>query len=167
MEVKNQRTDLVASAMRHKNITLLLVMAMMMAGVFSLVMIPKDEFPQFDLPIGLVVGVYPGASELEVEQQLARPLEEFLWTFKEINKSKTMTLSFSDGCAAVVYLDSQAKSPTEFWNKLKERIPLFKLTLPPGVLGVVANEDFGESSSMLITLESDTKSDREMARWRA
>lgn len=162
MEVKNQRTDLVASAMRHKNITLLLVMAMMMAGVFSLVMIPKDEFPQFDLPIGLVVGVYPGASELEVEQQLARPLEEFLWTFKEINKSKTMTLSFSDGCAAVVYLDSQAKSPTEFWNKLKERIPLFKLTLPPGVLGVVANEDFGESSSMLITIESDTKSYREM-----
>ena len=49
-----QRTDLVASAMRHKNITLLLVVAMMLAGVFSLVKIPKDEFPQFELPVGLV-----------------------------------------------------------------------------------------------------------------
>lgn len=153
---------MVASAMRHRNITLLLVMAMMVAGVYSLIKIPKDEFPQFELPVGLVVGVYPGASELEVEQQLVKPLEEFLWTFKEINKKKTMTLSFNDGCAAVVYLDPSVKATTEFWNKLKERLPMLKLTLPPGVLGLVANDDFGDASSMLVTLESDEKSYREM-----
>ena len=148
--------------MRHRNITLLLVVAMMVAGIYSLVKIPKDEFPQFELPVGLVVGVYPGASELEVEQQLVKPLEEFLWTFKEINKKKTMTLSFNDGCAAVVFLDPSVKATTEFWNKLKERLPMLKLTLPPGVLGLVANDDFGDASSMLVTLESDEKSYREM-----
>ena len=157
-----KRTDLVTSAIRHKNITLLLVAMMMVAGVFSLIKIPKDEFPQFELPVGLVVGVYPGASVAEVEKQLAKPLEEFLWTFKEINKKRTMTLSFNDGCAAVVYLDPSVKAKTEFWNKLKERLTLFKLTLPPGVLGVIANDDFGESSTMLLTLESDEKSYREM-----
>ena len=125
------KTDLVTSAIRHKNITLLLVAMMMVAGVFSLIKIPKDEFPQFELPVGLVVGVYPGASVAEVEKQLAKPLEEFLWTFKEINKKRTMTLSFNDGCAAVVYLDPSVKAKTEFWNKLKERLTLFKLTLPP------------------------------------
>ena len=56
--------------MRHKSITLLLVLVMMLAGFVSLIYIPKDEFPQVDLPVGLVVGVYPGASELEVEHQL-------------------------------------------------------------------------------------------------
>jgi len=162
MEGKKQRTDLVASAMRHKNITLLLVIAMMVAGAYSLVKIPKNEFPQFELPVGLVVGVYPGASELEVEQQLARPLEEFLWTFKEINKKKTKTMSVNDGCAAMVYLDPSVKGKTEFWNKLKQRLPALKATLPSGVVGLAANDDFGESSSMLITLESDTKSYREM-----
>ena len=70
-----KRTDLVTSAIRHKNITLLLVAMMMVAGVFSLIKIPKDEFPQFELPVGLVVGVYPGASVAEVEKQLAKPLE--------------------------------------------------------------------------------------------
>lgn len=159
---KKERTDLVASAMRHKNITLLLVIAMMLAGVYSLVKIPKDEFPQFDLPIGLVVGVYPGASNVEVEQQLVKPLEEFLWTFKEINKSKTKTFCFNDGCAVVVWLDPSIKASAEFWNKLKERLSLFKMTLPPGVLGLIANDDFGDTSSMLVTLESDTKSYREM-----
>ena len=57
--------------MQHKSITLLLVVVMMLAGVFSLIKLPKNEFPQFTIPVGLMVGVYPGASELEVEQQLA------------------------------------------------------------------------------------------------
>lgn len=148
--------------MRHKSITLLLVVVMMVAGVASLIKIPKDEFPSFELPLGVVVGVYPGASELEVERQLARPLEEFLWTFKEINKAKTTTLSMNDGCVAVVWLDPSVKHQTEFWNKLKERLNLFKMTLPSGVLGLVANDDFGASSAMLVTLESDDKTYREM-----
>ena len=162
MEGKKQRTDLVAAAMRHKNITLLLVVTMMVAGMFSLLWIPKNEFPDFEAPVGLVIGAYPGANVEEVEQQLAKPMEEFLWTFKEINKRRTMTLSMNDGCAAVVYLDASVKNKTEFWNKLKERLPMLKLTLPSSVLGVVANDDFGETSTMLLTLESDTRSYREM-----
>jgi multidrug efflux pump subunit AcrB len=151
--------------MRHKSITLLLVVVMMVAGLASLIKIPKDEFPQFALPIGVVVGVYPGASELEVERQLANPLETFLWTFKEINKQKTVTMSMNDGCVALIWLDPSVKNPTEFWNKLKERLSLFKLTLPSGVLGLVANDDFGDSSAMLITLESEEKTYREMAEY--
>ena len=161
-EIKNKNKDLVTAAIRHKNITLLLVAIMMVAGICSLIKIPKDEFPQFELPVGLVVGVYPGASGHEVEQQLAKPLEGFLWTFKEINKKKTTTMSFNDGCAAIVWLDPSVKRKTEFWNKLKERLSLFKLTLPPGVLGLVANDDFGTSSTMLLTIESEEKSYREM-----
>lgn len=165
-EMKSQeqrvKTDLVASAMRHKNITLLLVLVMMLAGIASLIFIPKDEFPQVDLPVGLVVGVYPGASELEVEQQLAKPLEDFLWTFKEIDREKTSTLSMNDGCAAIVWLNGTESSHTEFWNKLKERLALLRVTLPVGVLGVVANDDFGDSSAMLLTIESDSKTFREL-----
>ena len=163
-KVQEPRGDksLVASAMRHKSITLLLVLVMMLAGIASLIYIPKDEFPQVDLPVGLVVGVYPGASELEVEQQLAKPLEDFLWTFKEIDREKTTTMSMNDGCAAIVWLNGTESSKTEFWNKLKERLTLFRVTLPTGVLGVVANDDFGDSSAMLVTIESDSKTFREL-----
>ncbi|MBR2097226.1 MAG: efflux RND transporter permease subunit [Prevotella sp.] len=159
---QGDKSNLVTSAMRHKSITLLLVLVMMLAGIASLIYIPKDEFPQVDLPVGLVVGVYPGASELEVEQQLAKPLEDFLWTFKEIDREKTTTMSMNDGCAAVVWLNGTESSKTEFWNKLKERLALFRITLPTGVLGLVANDDFGDASAMLLTIESDSKTFREL-----
>ena len=162
MTDKKKRTDLVASAMRHKNITLLLVVMMMLAGLFSLVKIPKNEFPQFNVPVGLMVGVYPGASGLEIEHQLARPMEEFLWTFKEINKKRTSTISVNNACVAMVYLDRSVKDQTVFWSKMKERLPLLKAKLPQGVVDLVVNDEFGESSSMLVTLESEGKSYREM-----
>ena len=159
---KKERTNLVASAMRHKNITLLLVVMMMLAGVFSLVKIPKNEFPQFNVPVGLVVGVYPGASEQEVERQLARPMEEFMWTFKEVNKQRTRTICVNNACVAMVYLDRSVADQTVFWSKMKSRLPLLKAQLPNGVVDLVVNDEFGESSSMLVTLESEGKSYREM-----
>ena len=159
---KKERTNLVASAMRHKNITLLLVVMMMLAGVFSLVKIPKNEFPQFNVPVGLVVGVYPGASEQEVERQLARPMEEFMWTFKEVNKQRTRTICVNNACVAMVYLDRSVVDQTVFWSKMKSRLPLLKAQLPNGVVDLVVNDEFGESSSMLVTLESEGKSYREM-----
>ena len=158
----NERNNIVASAMRHKSITLLLVAVMMIAGIISLVYIPKDEFPQFDLPIGLVVGVYPGATEEEVEQQLAKPLEDFLWTFKEIDKSRVSTICQNNICYSIVWLNVSPNESTEFWNKLKERLPLLRAQLPAGVLGVLANEDFGDVSAMLISIESEDKTYREM-----
>ena len=153
--------------MRHKHITLLLVVMMMLAGLFSLVKIPKNEFPQFNVPVGLMVGVYPGASGLEVEHQLAGPMEEFLWTFKEINKQRTKTICVNNACVAMVYLDRSVKDQTVFWSKMKERLPLLKAKLPQGVVDLVVNDEFGESSSMLVTLESDGKSYREMGDYAA
>ena len=160
--MKNDRDNIVASAMRHKGITLLLVVVMMIAGIVSLVYIPKDEFPQFNLPIGLVVGVYPGATEDEVEQQLAKPLEDFLWNFKEVDKERVTTVCQNNICYSIVWLNCKSNESAEFWNKLKERLPLLRAQLPAGVLGVFANEDFGDVSAMLISIESEEKTYREM-----
>lgn len=165
MSEERKSNSLVESAMRHKSITLLLVGVMIVAGLASLIHIPKDEFPQFNMPVGVVVGVYPGASELEVERELTKPLEKFLWTFKEINKQTTVTTTTNGLCIAIVWVDPSVKNIAEFWSKLKERLPLFKLTLPSGVLALVANEDFGVSSTMLVTLESEDKSYREMGEY--
>lgn len=161
-DARQRRKSLVEASMRHKSVTLLLVIVMMIAGIASLIYIPKDEFPQFNLPVGLVVGVYPGASEEEVEQQLARPLENFLWTFKEVKKTKVTTVSRNNLCYALVWLQNDVKNPTEFWNKLKQRLSFLRMQLPGGVLGVVANEDFGEVSAMLISIESEQKTFREI-----
>lgn len=69
--------NIIAWAMRNFRITFLIVGCLFLFGVFGLIHIPKQEFPEFTIRQGVVVGVYPGATSEEVEEQLARPLEQF------------------------------------------------------------------------------------------
>ena len=42
--------------------------------------------------ITLVVAVYPGATSEEIEEQVTKPLENFIFSYKEVKKRKTYSL---------------------------------------------------------------------------
>jgi len=131
-------------------------------GIYALNVMPKQEFPVFTIRQGVVVGVYPGATSAEVEEQLAKPLENFLFTYKEVKKSKTYSHS-KDGIVYVyVELNDDVNNKDEVWSKIKHGLMFFKMQLPSGVLALIANDDFGDTSALLITLESETKTYRQL-----
>src|SRR5574344_2024735 len=159
---KQHRFDAVEAVMRYRSIMLLILAVCIVFGVYSLINMPKNEFPTFTIRQGVVVGVYPGATSADVESQLTKPLEKFLWSFKEIKKSKTYSESKDGVCYVFVELNDDVKNKDEFWSKFKHRLQQFKADLPSGVLALIANDDFGDTSAMLITLESKDKTYREL-----
>ena len=148
--------------MRNFRIAFLIVGCLFAFGIYGLVHIPKQEFPEYTIRQGVVVGVYPGATSEEVEQQLAKPLEQFLMTYKEVKRSKTTSTSQNGMCYVMVELEDHVNDKDEVWSKIKHGLAAFKSQLPPGVAAVVTNDDFGDTSALLITLESDTRSYREL-----
>lgn len=44
---------------------------------------PKQEFPVFTVRQGVVIAVYPGATSDEVEEQVTKPLEDFILSLKK------------------------------------------------------------------------------------
>ena len=149
-------------AMKYNKIILLIVIVLSLFGVYALNVMPKQEFPVFTIRQGVVVGVYPGATSAEVEEQLAKPLENFLFTYKEVKKSKTYSHS-KDGIVYVyVELNDDVNNKDEVWSKIKHGLMFFKAKLPSGVLALIANDDFGDTSALLITLESETKTYRQL-----
>lgn len=162
MEHKKEHTGLIAFAMKYNKIVLLLISTFVLCGVFALYKMPKQEFPIFTIRQGVVVGVYPGATSAEVEEQLTKPLEKFLFTYKEVKKAKTYSQS-RDGIVYVfVELNDDVKNKDEVWSKIKHGLSNFKAQLPSGVLALIANDDFGDTSALLIALESDTKTYRQL-----
>lgn len=156
------RKSIVELAMRYRQIVFLITGILLVFGAYALLKMPKQEFPSFTIRQGLVVGVYPGATSAEVEEQLAKPLEKYLFSYKEVKKEKTYSQS-KDGIVYVfVELNDNVKNKDEFWSKLKHGLSQFKTELPSGVLALVANDDFGDTSALLITLESKDKTYREL-----
>lgn len=147
---------------KNYKITALLVTLLFAFGITGLIKMPKDEFPAFVIRQGMVVAVMPGATSEEIEAQVARPLERYLFTFKEVNRAKTTTTSQNGMCLVMVQLQDDVQNKDEVWSKIKHGLNTFKNSLPSNVLALVANDDFGDTCALLISIESDARSYREL-----
>ena len=104
--MKRSKFDPVEGVMRKSSIMLLIVSVFIVFGIYSLINMPKNEFPTFTVRTGVVAAVYPGATSAEVEEQVTKPLEKFLWGFKEIKKAKTYSESKDGVCYVFVELNA-------------------------------------------------------------
>ncbi|HEX2920101.1 MAG TPA: efflux RND transporter permease subunit [Bacteroidales bacterium] len=153
---------IIEAAMRNNNIVILITVLLMVTGIYALIKMPRDEFPQFTIRQGVIIGVYPGATSAEVESQLTTVVENYIFGFAEVKKSDTYSQSKEGVMYIFVELNDNVKNADQFWSKLKHGLNELKSTLPSGVLALIANSDFGDTSAMLITLSSDSKSYKEL-----
>ena len=152
-----QKGSLIEWGMKNTAFPVALAVVFFCIGILGLVNMSRNEFPDFTIRTGLVVGIYPGASAEEVEAQLTTKLEEYLFSFNEIDKAKTY--SYSQEGMSYVYVEIANRvdknETQQFWNRLKNDLFVFQQTsLPPEVRGVIVNSDFGNTAAMILTVES-------------
>ena len=148
--------------MHYRQIIILLVSCLVALGIYGLAHINKNEFPDFTIRQGIVVAVYPGVTSQEMEEQVTKPLEKYIFTYKEVKKEKTISYS-KDGLSIIqVELNDELTNKDEFWSKFKHGVQGFKNELPDGVLAIQVNDDFGDTSALLLAMESNEKTYREL-----
>ena len=155
-----KKQDLIAWGMKNKVFPIALAFTFLVIGLIGLFNMSRNEFPDFTIRTGLVVGVYPGATAEEVETQLTSKLEKYLFSFNEVDKTKTY--SYSKDGMSYVYLEVAnrvGKDETQqFWNKLKNDLFVFQQrSVPKGVRGIVVNSDFGNTAAMILSVKSETR----------
>lgn len=148
--------NFVKASLKYKQVTLTVLAMVFAAGIYSLLTMPRREDPKITIPFGLVVAYYPGATAPQVEEQVTKKLEQYLFQFGEVRKEKTYSTT-RDGVVVInICLNDDVKTPDIFWNKLRHQLLLAKhLDLPQGVFGPVVNSDFGDTEALLVAVESE------------
>ncbi|SFU46507.1 Multidrug efflux pump subunit AcrB [Pustulibacterium marinum] len=164
--MKKQPT-LIEWAMKYHAFPLALAFVFVAVGIFGLFNMPRNEFPEFTIHQGLVVGIYPGATSEEVEAQLTSKVEKYLFSYNEVDKAKTY--SYSKDGMMYVYVEVANRinynETQQFWNKLKTGLFVFQQqNLPEGVRGVIVNSDFGSTAAMILAVESKTRPYKDLER---
>lgn len=158
----NKKRNAVEWAMHYRQIIILIVSCLVAFGIYSLPEMRKNEFPDFVIRQGIVIAVAPGNTAEEMVEQVTKPLEDYIFSYKEVKKEKTFSRS-RDGIAFIqVELNDDLQSKDEFWSKFKHGVSDFKSQLPRNVLAVQVADDFGDTSALLITMESEDKTYREL-----
>lgn len=162
--MEKKKRNMIEWAMHYRQIVVFITALLVAFGVFALDRMNKNEFPDFTVRQGVVVAVYPGANVSEMEQQVTKPLENYIFTYKEVKKAKTK--SFTRDGVAIIQIelndDINGSDKENFWSRFKLGVQQFKASLPSGVLALQVQDDFGDASSLLITMESNEKTYREL-----
>ena len=86
----------------------------------------------------------------------------YIFSYKEVKKENTFSQN-RDGITYIqVELNDDLQDKDAFWSKFKHGIATFKAQLPQNVVAVQVMDDFGDTSALLITMESEDKTYREL-----
>ncbi|HLH75523.1 MAG TPA: efflux RND transporter permease subunit [Candidatus Binataceae bacterium] len=114
------------------NLSLLLLVASLAAGVVALAVTPREEDPQISVPMADVIVQMPGASAAEVENLVTTNLEKRLW---EMDGVSHIYSASQPGVAMVTVRFSvgydRTKALVEIYNKLESN----RDAVPTGVTG--------------------------------
>lgn len=145
--------NIIEKSLKYRQVTLSVLVVLFIFGVYSLIRMPRREDPKISIPQALVVAYYPGASSEEVEQQVTKHIEEFLFKFEEIKKSHTTSSSQNGKAVITVELNDNVGDKDLFWNKLRNELLVMKQQkLPSSVVGPIVNSEFGDTEALIIGL---------------
>jgi multidrug efflux pump subunit AcrB len=164
--MKNRRINIVEASMKYHQITIVITVILVVLGIVAIFTMPRSEDPRITVRQGLVYARYPGADEIQVEKQVTNKIEEYLFGFEEIRKSKTHSETKEGQVVITAELNENVKDPKKFWNTLQHGLnEVLKPNLPPGVLGPVVNSEFGDVVAQMITVSAPGRSYAEIDKY--
>ena len=155
--------NLSAWALKHQAVVLYALFALLLAGVFSYGQLAQKEDPDFTFRVMTIKVLWPGATALEMEQQVTGKIERNLQETPWLDNVS----SYSKAGEAVIFVTlKDAMPPAELqhsWDQVRKELVDMRTQLPDGVAEPIINDNFGETFGSVYALTSDTLSNAELA----
>ncbi len=152
-----RRTNLPEWAVHHQPVVLFLIAALAMAGGACYWKLGRAEDPSFTVKAAIVTVFWPGATAADIQNQVADPIEKKL---QEVPYFDRVTTYSKPSYAAMQVILKDSTPPARVpWLFYIIRKKLFDISpsLPPGVIGPMLNDEYGDVDSILyaITIDGD------------
>ena len=144
---------LVDAALANRSTVFFLMVAMVVLGLSAYSTLPRENFPDVDIPLILVFVQYAGASPEEIESQITRPLERELTGLAGLD---TLTSESQEGVAVV---NAEFVSGTDIdlaLQKVRDRVDQAEVDFPDDAEEPVLREvSFAEFPILQVHLAGD------------
>src|SRR5574344_1940454 len=119
--------SLYQSAVKKPVTTALIFVAIAVFGIFSLVQIPINLYPEFDANTIMVITSYNGASAADIENNVTKPLEN---TLNGVNNLKHITSSSKENVSVITLEFEYGIDIDVATNDVRDKLEMVKSSLP-------------------------------------
>ena len=144
----------------NSKLTILLMIALMIIGVYSSTLIPREEEPQIIIPMADVMVGYPGANSKEVESRITKPLEKIISNIKGVEHIHSMSMN---GKAMLIVQFYVGQDIERSYVKLYDELMKNKNIFSKGVMEpIVKTRSIDDVPMLGLTLWSEKYNDYEL-----
>jgi len=150
-----ERLNLSRWALEHIPFIRYLMVVLLLGGIFSYANLGQDEDPPFTFRAMVIRANWPGASALQVAEQVTDKLEKKLQETPFIDKIR----SYSKPGETLIIIELRESTPPrevpQTWYQVRKKIGDIRPTLPSGVQGPFFNDEFGDTYGSIFALSAD------------
>ena len=115
------------SAVQRPVTTILIFVGLIVMGIYSLIQLPVDLYPEIELPFVSVFTQYPGASASDIETNVTRPIEDAL---NSVSNLKEITSTSSDNNSVIFLQFEYETNLDEAMNDIRTSLGFIEQFLP-------------------------------------
>lgn len=147
----------IAKGFIKSKLTILLVIAFMLLGIFSVYNIPREEEPQIEVPMADIMIGYPGSSPQEIESSVVQPLEKIISNIKGVEDVYSTSMNGMAMLTVQFYVGEDVeRSLVKLYNELMKNMD----RMPKGVtMPLVKTRSIDDVPVLAFTLWSDKMGD--------
>ena len=154
--------NLSAWAIAHRSIVYFLMAVLVVLGIASYLRLGRNEDPTFTIKTMVVQAQWPGATLHDTLLQVTERIERKLQETPHLDYLKSYTRAGNS--TVFVYLKGST-GPTavsDTWYQVRKKVKDIELTLPPGVIGPVSDDEFGDTYGIVYGFTADGFTNREL-----
>ncbi|NQX56220.1 efflux RND transporter permease subunit [Pedobacter panaciterrae] len=146
-------------AVKNYQFTLIIFLLFAVVGVLALFTMPRSEDPTIHPPEYLITVIYPGTSPKDMEEQVAKPIENKIYGLENIDKILT---TIEDGVAAIQVKFKYGVDIDNKYQEISTEINALKNSALPKDIYQIKTEKISSSDVKIlqVALVSDNASDK-------
>ncbi|MCT4654412.1 MAG: efflux RND transporter permease subunit [Cohaesibacter sp.] len=150
-------------ALEKKAVSWMVAAILLFGGLIAFLQLGRLEDPAFTIKQAMIITPYPGASSVEVEEEITLPIETAL---QQLPYVKHITSTSSAGLSQVmVEMKSiyRKQELAQIWDEMRRKIRDLGAQLPAGAQASVINDDFGDVFGVFMAITGPGYSYEELA----
>ena len=162
MNVVPAKSRIAAWAIDHPIYPWIVALICLFGGWWGIETVGRLEDPPFPMNYAYVITTYPGASALEVENEVTDVIEAALQELPYLEKMISKSVPGRSEVQVEISDRFDKESLPQIWDELRRRIQEAQLRLPPTAGTPIVEDDFGDVFGMFYAVSAGGQSPRQI-----
>ena len=152
----------------HPQVSWAALLALILWGIYSYAHMPQRKDPDIPVRVAVATCNWPGATATQVEQLIAKPMEDTIAQNKFIHPATAAvygirSASYPGRAVIWVQLAEGLKDTREQFSDINLRLNQLQANLPQGAGPIQLQSDFGDTAALMLTVASPEADSAEIA----